>query len=262
MKTTILRFERTVAAGRAAGYRKGTLMNTLRILPVGILLIGLLGGSVGLADECVTCHSSREFMVQHRTLYDYYVAYEESVHGLAGIGCVECHGGDAATTDQTKAHVGVMERVRYDRIPTTCGQCHDQQHDAFTTSEHFQILENKGTAPNCVTCHGAMEMDFIYAGRVKNTCLICHNQETGNLPDVPDKAEYILSKINIIKGYKSFVTTYAKDQDQVQAIADSYTRLSTYWHRFDLGEVEPETENLLGMLRKAKAQAMKDRREK
>ncbi len=212
------------------------------------------------SSVCVECHRNPIFKVQHKKLYDYYLEFQDSVHGLAGLDCSDCHGGDATTEDMDRAHAGVLDPVRYDHIPATCGRCHDDQYQAFVTSDHYRILEDKGTAPNCVTCHGAMEMDFIFASRVKNTCMFCHNQQSGNAPDIPDRADYILSKINIIKGYRGFVETNAKDRALVARLGRRYCELSANWHRFDLDQVEVETQKLLVDYRTAKAQAVRDKR--
>ncbi len=226
------------------------------------LLVVLTSASLAVADECVNCHQDPKLKVQNPKLFYYFEDYSTSVHGVAEVDCIDCHGGDAESTDMDKAHEGVLDPVKFDRIPETCGQCHDQQHDTFVTSEHYRILEDDGTAPNCVTCHGAMEMDFIFVTRVKNTCAFCHNLETGTLPQVPDRADYVLNKINIMKGYRSFVNTHAVDQVLVKALDDEYVELIARWHRFDLDDVEADAKRLLGEYRKAKAQAMKDRRAK
>ncbi len=235
-------------------------MMRTQFLRTSLIVIAIFGAVAASADQCVECHKSPLFRVQHKTLFDYYVAFEQSVHGVAGLSCSDCHGGDTKTEDPALAHIGVVENVRYDKVPATCGECHVEEHDSFVGSKHYQIMSDNGTAPNCVTCHGAMEMDFIFVSKVRGTCTFCHNVGSGNAPEVPDHAEYILSQINIIKGYKHYVETYSKDRELVAAIDESYDRLSSYWHRFDFEEVAVESTNLLGVLREAKAQAMRDRR--
>ncbi len=224
------------------------------------LAVVLLGSSMSLADECFDCHKDPKLKVQNPKLFYYFDDFQNSVHGVAELACTDCHGGDSGTTDMDKAHAGVLEPVSFAHIPETCGQCHDQQHETFTASKHFEILKNEGTAPNCVTCHGAMEMDFIFVTRVKNTCAFCHNLETGTMPQVPDRADYVLNKINIMKGYRAFVNTHAADKDGARALEKAYDDLIARWHRFDLDDVEADAKTLLGNYRKAKAQAMKDRR--
>jgi hypothetical protein len=224
------------------------------------LLLFAAAAPIGLADECIDCHGAPEFKVQQKLLYDYVQDFNESIHGLAELACSDCHGGDGTTTDFDTAHVGVKERVRFDKIPETCGSCHEEQLDNFSRSHHYQILMNEGTAPNCVTCHGSMEMDFIFSTRVRDTCLHCHNDETGTLPDIPNRADKVLSQINIIKGYKSFVAAHLKDKQRAQELQASYSRLSGHWHGFKMDRIEVETKDLLGELRKAKNRALKDKR--
>ena len=77
-----------------------------------------------------------------------------------------------------------------------------------------------------------------------------------------DQADFILSKINIINGYKGYVELHAKDRELVQDLATAYADLTAKWHRFDLDEVEEDTRELLGNYRTAKAQAVKDRKSK
>jgi len=126
---------------------------------VGSLLAILMAGPA-FSDECYECHKSPEFKVTNKKIYDYNIDFEVSIHGIAELACTDCHGGDSSTKDKKQAHKGVMDPVCYDNIPATCGECHDEQFDAFTSSNHYQLLEKDGNAPNCVTCHGAMDVIF------------------------------------------------------------------------------------------------------
>jgi len=214
------------------------------------------------ADHCVACHGAPSFKVQHKAAYDYYADFENSIHGVAGLACTDCHGGDADTNDMVQAHQDVLTPLRYDQIPVTCGQCHDEQREAFVTSDHYRQLETDGTAPNCVTCHGAMDMDVIYVNRVSETCTLCHNPESGIFPDVPDQADDILGEINVMKGYRSFVAANLQDRETVATLDAQYLALTAKWHRFDLDSIRDETRDLLGDYRQAKGQALKDRRQR
>jgi len=232
-----------------------------KLVSAVITMVLLMAGGT-LADTCLECHKDPDYRVKNLKLYNYYQEFESSVHGVAGLDCIDCHGGDPQATDSADIHKGVLEPVRFDRIPDTCGRCHGPQREAFVTSEHYQILEGDGTAPNCATCHGSMEMDFIFVTRVKSTCLYCHNAESGIAPEVPTQADYVLNKINVMKGYRSFVNTHAKDRDLVAALNIQYDELTAKWHRFDLDAIEKDTQALLGEYRKAKGQALKDRKNK
>lgn len=227
-----------------------------------LALVVLLAAGSAAADTCLECHRDPDFRIKHPRLFDYFQEFDLSVHGVEGLSCADCHGGDPGSTEMEKSHAGVLEPVRYDRIPETCGACHTEQRDSFVNSDHYRVLEGEGAAPNCATCHGAMEMDFIFVTRVKSTCLSCHNAETGNAAEVPSEADYVLNKINVMKGYRSFVDTHAADRDMVADLDARYAELTARWHRFDLEAIEVETQELLAEYRKAKGQAMKDRKEK
>jgi len=224
------------------------------------MLLTLLAG-VALADEgCVICHEDPKFKVQHRALWDYTEAFEKSVHAEAGLSCTDCHGGDARAEDFDAIHDGVLTPVRYDHIADTCGACHDDQHDAFTTSQHSKILADDGLAPNCVTCHGAMDMRNIAVAEVKAACLECHVPGSEVAPEVPDKADDVLRLVNNIKGYRRYVNKYSKDEEFKADVETRYAKLTTSWHRFDLVDVGPEANALLTDLRAEKDRIIADRK--
>ena len=165
-----------------------------------LVIVILLATSLALADQCQDCHSSSVFKVKNKALYDYHVGYETSVHGLAGLSCVDCHGGDPLTTDQDLAHVGVRDRVKDPRIPETCGQCHEAQFQAFTGSDHFQVAGRDRKTLNCQICHGSMEMDVTFVGRVHRKCMKCH-EGSSDPASVDVRAQELLSRISTIVGY-------------------------------------------------------------
>jgi len=230
----------------------------LQFFPGALLVLLFVGPA--LSEECHECHRTKEFKVAHKKIFDYNQNFENSIHGVAELDCTDCHGGDPKTKNMELAHHGVLDPIRYDNIPATCGSCHEEQYQAFSSSNHYQLLEKDGSAPNCVTCHGSMDMDFIFANRVKNTCQFCHNLESGTLPEIPNQADFILGKINIIKGYKSYVEMHLADKELERELSASFDALTANWHSFELGTVEEDTRRLLGSYRKAKSQAMKDRK--
>jgi hypothetical protein len=211
------------------------------------------------ASQCIECHKDPAFRVQNKKLYDYYQEYEKSLHGLLEIDCEECHGGDAGTRQLPVAHAGVMKAVSYGQIPVTCGRCHQAQEQAYGGSKHAAVMQETGMAPNCVTCHGSMDMDFVLTSMVENACRFCHNQQTQNHPEVPDRAEFILNQVNTIKGYKSFVFKYSDDEVLQERIRSEYIELTRAWHAFDLDNVGPKATALLDRLRAEKARIIKAR---
>ena len=232
-----------------------------RSITVAAVLLAGIATSVIAEESCLECHKSENYRIENKKLYEYFQRYQGSVHGLLGIGCADCHGGDPQSTDLSAAHEGVMEKVSYRNIPDTCGSCHETQWQSFRESKHSKALKNEGGAPNCVTCHGSMDVDVYFTSIVKNTCVLCHNEETGNGPDVPAQAEHILSQINVIKGYRGLVQKYSEDPKLMAQVEDSYERVTHYWHGFDLHQVEVETEYLLRMLREEKVKVLQKKRQ-
>ena len=225
-----------------------------------VLAVLLLGGAATAAlaeDSCIECHESNSYRIENKKLYEYFQRYQSSVHGLLGIGCAGCHGGDPESHDPDVAHQGVLEKVSYRNIPETCGSCHETQWQSFRESKHYKLLKGRGGAPNCVTCHGSMDVDVYFASIVKQTCVMCHNLETDNGPELPAQAEHILTKINVVKGYKAFVEKYADDTEVISRIKESFERVTQHWHEFDLHQVEIETDYLLRLLREEKTKALK-----
>lgn len=80
------------------------------------LALGIFAGPAsGQQDQCQACHGTESGLEQNRA------------HQLAGITCVDCHGGDPTEKDSKAAkaegtgYLGVLERQA---IPELCGNCH------------------------------------------------------------------------------------------------------------------------------------------
>ena len=218
---------------------------------ITLLFCFLAGGA--FADQCRECHNTSVFKVKHKAHYDYHVGYETSVHGLAGLGCADCHGGDSAETDKDVAHAGVRENVMRNNIPAVCGECHDSQYQAFLDSGHFQALEGERDAPHCATCHGSMEMDVMFVSKVKRRCRKCHDEDGED--GVMDNTDELMSRVNAIVGYKSLVEAANDDPEALVAIEESFERLTLHWHRLDFDQADAESLDLLGRLRGIRVEA-------
>jgi hypothetical protein len=144
-------------------------------------------------DQCVACHSKID--AQQRTISDTWLA---SVHGKVGIGCAECHGGDATSDEITVAmSPGAGFRGVPDRTETVavCGTCHSDaarmrpyglstdQLSKYQSSVHGQKLAtDKDTrVAICVDCHGSHGVKKasdptadVYPLNVPKLCSSCH----------------------------------------------------------------------------------------
>ena len=216
-----------------------------RSIIITLLFCFVAGGAI--ADQCHECHNTSVFKVKHKAHYDYHVGYETSVHGLAGLGCADCHGGDSTATDEDTAHEGVRENVMRENIPAACGECHVSQYEAFLGSGHFQALEGERDAPHCATCHGSMEMDVMFVSKVKRRCLKCHDEDDED--GVVTRTDELMSLVNAIVGYKSLVEADGEDPAVLAEIQESFERLTLYWHSFEFDQADTESLELLGKLR-------------
>ena len=150
--------------------------------------------------------------------------------------------------------------ISYQNVPLTCANCHKDVYENYQQSEHFKHLgENKDNeqGPNCVTCHGSVSTSVLNVGTVKQACQRCHNDETGNYPEIPEQAEEILSRFLSINRFYRYIATQG-DPQQVKAIFKTLDprikQLNANWHTFDLDKVGKETREVVDLL--------KDQREK
>ena len=139
----------------------------------GLLAVALLSVLAGIPAveaardaACLECHSGgnlgkRELDVDPKAL-------EASVHGGAGIACVDCHADLARTRDFPHAKTA----------PPACGLCHEKERQAVERSAHQQ---SEAHSPRCWSCHGGHGV--LKAGEKGSTvaplnqpatCLKCH----------------------------------------------------------------------------------------
>ena len=217
-----------------------------------ITLLLVIPSSLVSANECLDCHRSLDFSESNTRLFYYYNDFANSVHGAVRMVCTDCHGGDPDTRNLEAAHVGVMDPVRFDGIVETCGRCHAEQRDAFQQSDHYRLLAEFRNAPNCVTCHGGMDVEVVNPGRIQATCAFCHNPQSLTSPDVPERAEAILTRIASIRALKIELESRAGDMSRVWALGKDYSALAGQWHAFDFTTMDAETRRLKAAYRNAK----------
>ena len=222
-------------------------------------------------DTCIDCHRNPDFVVTNKKLYDYFKEWKLSMHALEGVSCSDCHGGNSEAPGKNAAHGGkggalkMQNAVNFRNIPGTCGQCHDDILDSYRKSNHFKHLKARGQekqGPNCVTCHGSLNAVALNVNSVKKTCLICHNQKSGNHPELPDKAEWLLSKFlatHRLLRYVSVEGDTAQDRDYAKQINQKIETLSEDWHKFDLAVFEKEVISTLDSLKMKRNEIRKKR---
>ncbi len=148
-------------------------------------------------NTCYDCH-----LELGDQLTDIAQMWIESVHGKAGIGCADCHGGDPNTDEmklamQTESgYIGVPPRLV---TPQICGGCHSDvermrsyklptdQYAKYTQSVHGKKLRqnNDTRVAICTDCHGSHNVKKgsdstapIYPVNVPELCAGCHADTT------------------------------------------------------------------------------------
>jgi predicted CXXCH cytochrome family protein len=144
-------------------------------------------------SSCVDCHLEMDEALKAPA-----EGFASDVHKQFGLGCPDCHGGNAAQEDvelaKDRSFRGAPERAK---IPEFCGSCHSNseymrrynpnlrvdQLTLYWTSRHGQLLK-KGdqTAAVCTDCHGVhgiqpanFPKSQVFAWNIPQTCGRCHS---------------------------------------------------------------------------------------
>ena len=215
---------------------------------------------IAQADSCVDCHKDPNFRVTNKKLYDYYQNWTGSIHAQEDISCSDCHGGNPKLSSKKTAHASsrinpsvATSPVHFKNIPKTCANCHEEYYNHFRQSTHFKKLQNSKETqqgPNCVTCHASVNTAVLNVNTVREACAFCHNEEKDNHPEIPAKAEKLLSQFLSIHRFYRFVTVRGNlDRAVFDAIETRTSELFIDWHTFDLPTIEKRTEKLLAFLK-------------
>jgi predicted CXXCH cytochrome family protein len=148
------------------------------------LLCGALGTALfllltpalcGQADEdCLACHEDKELTSDAgKPMFVDGAIFQASVHGQAGLSCVDCHA-DLAKTEEFP-HDSPLKTV-------DCSRCHEESQQQFRQSVHFSAGQ-RGSAitVSCKDCHGSHDIraktDFqstVFPLNLPSTCEKCH----------------------------------------------------------------------------------------
>ncbi len=250
-------------------------------LPGGVLVVSsivlLLSTAGALASQdpssCVVCHRDPDLLVTNKKLYDYFKQWQSSVHQQEDVSCEDCHGGNAELSDKKAAHgegIGGAAKssgVNFKNIPKTCGECHDEILQGFRKSAHFEHVaaeEQGDQGPTCVTCHGSINVDVLDVTSIGKSCARCHNEESDNHPENPEKATAILNKFLSIHRFYRYITVRAEPAEAKAFFRDMDQRLEALtvtWHTFDLAKITEETEEVLSRLKAKRDELRKSRSE-
>ncbi|MBI3992447.1 MAG: ammonia-forming cytochrome c nitrite reductase subunit c552 [Candidatus Lambdaproteobacteria bacterium] len=213
-------------------------------------------------SSCVTCHSDPNLLVTNKKLYDYYRLWEQSVHGQEGVTCSDCHNGNPELPTKKGAHgaqgmaaASQSSPVNYKNVPHTCAQCHEEFYNDFIKSKHYKesmVKEKTRRGPNCVTCHGSVNTTVLNVNTVRSTCELCHNDETRNHPDIPDRAAAVLNKFLSVQRFYNYLANkedLLQNPGAVSVIDKMKTSIFVDWHTFEIAMIEKRTVELLDIMK-------------
>ena len=241
------------------------------LMTVFLLTPALQAAETASADTCRDCHKDEKFRVQNKKIYDYWQNWNDSSHDLAGITCVDCHGGDKTKATQEGAHAGMLLQsdpkspYNYKNIPATCGKCHEEVLSRFVKSRHYSQLESTGRGPSCITCHGSLDSKVYSSSILERACSSCHNAKSKNHPEVIAQAKEILETLNHANGYRRGLKFYYESIKKPQATKKSdqaYDDVILFWHEFDFKRLGPRSKDLLKELKALYIEAHKERKQK
>jgi hypothetical protein len=166
---------------------------------LGLCLLGC-AAAVGAADsshapsneDCLSCHGDKDAARENgKSVFVDQNAFSRSVHGEAGLSCVDCHADLAKATEFP--HPEKLE-------PVQCASCHEEQVTAYSKSVHAEVRRKhngKSLTAGCVDCHGTHDIlsskdpkSPTYVLNVPATCERCH----GN-PEVIQKGHIAIGNV-------------------------------------------------------------------
>lgn len=138
-------------------------------------------------DDCLTCHGDNTLTAADgRSLFIEAEALGASVHGQAGLSCIDCHADLKGIKDFPHP-----EKLK----PVDCAVCHDKPAAEMKVSVHSPDRKTPGRpVPSCSDCHGSHDLrakdDFasrVFPLNLPGTCEKCH----GGRVKTPRGTEFI-----------------------------------------------------------------------
>ncbi len=141
------------------------IMALLTVLAVG-------NGNAGISDEdCMFCHSDKDLQSSSGvSLFLDQESYQTSIHGMAGLACVECHSDLQDVKDFPHA-----EKLS----PVRCSLCHEDAAEELNGSVHD--VSGGPISVSCKDCHGTHHIlpradtaSSVFSINLPETCEGCH----------------------------------------------------------------------------------------
>ena len=181
---------------KAMQANRGLMVFVLRvILLLAVLVCARAASAQDAADlanaACLGCHATPGFAApgangQMRSLFVPVDQFANSVHGDAGLRCVDCH---TSITETPHKNLPVTPAARAQQrldMNTNCGNCHAQAMRSYTETYHGAAaamgFSNTATCSDCHGTHGILPARNPHSSaapaNVLKTCRQCHQDAT------------------------------------------------------------------------------------
>jgi len=165
------------------------------ILLAAILVCARTAGAQDAASvangACLGCHGAEGFAApgadgQMRSLFVSADEFAKSVHGDAGLRCVDCHASITETPHKNlPATPAARAQQRLD-MNRSCANCHAQAMRSYTETYHGQVAAmGFASTATCADCHGTHDIlparnpsSLAAPANVLTTCRKCHEGAT------------------------------------------------------------------------------------
>jgi nitrate/TMAO reductase-like tetraheme cytochrome c subunit len=204
------------------------------------------GSEAPEVNACVDCHSSDIMKPEFQTITQDWI---QSWHNQNNVSCQDCHGGDPKDATMSMSHQrGFIGTPQYTDVPEFCGKCHIGILRNYLESGHGQALKKSGLGPNCVTCHGAhniqkADIEIINEGR----CTKCHTYERAKIMKqalfaTENKIKEIDKELEDLKAEGIYIG------DEKRELFSTQAEFRALFHTIDADLVKQRTDEFTGRL--------------
>jgi nitrate/TMAO reductase-like tetraheme cytochrome c subunit len=206
---------------------------------LAVLLFLVLATPAAAASVCLVCHSSAMMKPEFRKVYQ---QWKESWHAQNNVSCNDCHGGDPKdATNAMSPQRGFLGVPKPAAVPEFCGKCHIAIAKDYLKSGHGKALMTNGTGPNCVTCHGAHDVQKARLGIINVTlCSKCHSYERAQL--MKEALFGTEEKIGTISGELQTIRSNGLDvENDAKTLFRTQAQYRALFHTVDVNLVKSQT---------------------
>jgi nitrate/TMAO reductase-like tetraheme cytochrome c subunit len=202
----------------------------------------------GFAAEtvCLECHDSAIMRIEYQKIPG---EWRTSWHAQNEVSCHDCHGGDpkdaAMAMSPQRGFVGTPKERE---VPQFCGKCHIGILNHYLESGHGKALKKTGAGPNCVTCHGAHDVQKARIDIIdEKRCSRCHSYERAKIMKqalfaTEKEIQEIEEDLKKLKGEGM----YTEEEDKI--LFRTVAEFRTLFHTVDVSLVQKKTAGFAGQL--------------